>query len=119
MADYLSADMIHDLKKCLFKTKMAVEVQVHGKRYMERKGYRSLKSGKYRPGRLSADIKPVYGVIQLMSLFADRIERVRIMSASQSELKELSDALVGCSQNSLDCVIKGSYYVEVSPKRGK
>ena len=109
---YLSKETTQALKKLLHKTKTVPEIQVNGKTYMERKDYRQLQSD--RAG--FEQIMPVYGVVQLLNLFEERTERVRITSKSNSMVSDLHVQLKKIAPVIPDIIVANRNEIEIIPQ---
>ena len=109
---YLSKQTTQALKKLLHKTKTVPEIQVNGKTYMERKDYRQLQAD--RAG--FEQIMPVYGVVQLLNLFEERTERVRITSKSNSMVSDLHLQLKKIVPVIPDIIVANRNEIEIIPQ---
>ena len=109
---YLSKETTQALKKLLHKTKTVPEIQVNGKTYMERKDYRQLQND----GVGFEKIMPVYGVVQLLNLFEERTERVRITSKSNSMVSDLHVQLKKLVPVIPDIIVANRNEIEIIPQ---
>ena len=109
---YLSKETTQALKKLLHNTKTVPEIQVNGKTYMERKDYRRLQGN--RAG--FEKIMPVYGVVQLLNLFEERTERVRITSKSNSMVSDLHVQLKKLVPVIPDIIVANRNEIEIIPQ---
>ena len=114
---YLSKETTRALKKLLYKTKTVPEIQVKGKIYMERKDYKRLQNSSdvatiYGLGQ----VQPVYGVVQLLNLFEEKTERVRITSKSNSTISDLRAQLQRNVPVITDMIIANRNVIEIVPK---
>ena len=109
---YLSKETTRALKKLLHNTKTVPEIQVNGKTYMERKDYRKLQGN--RAG--FEKIMPVYGVVQLLNLFEERTERVRITSKSNSMVSDLHVQLKKLVLVIPDIIVANRNEIEIIPQ---
>ena len=109
---YLSKQTTQALKKLLHKTKTVPEIQVNGKTYMERKDYRQLQND----GAGFEQIMPVYGVVQLLNLFEERTERVRITSKSNSMVSDLHVQLKKIVPVIPDIIVANRNEIEIIPQ---
>lgn len=109
---YLSKETTQALKKLLHKTKTVPEIQVNGKTYMERKDYRQLQND----GVGFEKIMPVYGVVQLLNLFEERTERVRITSKSNSMVSDLHVQLKKIVPVIPDIIVANRNEIEIIPQ---
>ena len=116
---YLSKETTQALKKLLYKTKTIPEIQVKGKIYMERKDYRRLQSsGEAATVYELEQVLPVYGVVQLLNLFEEKTERVRISSKSNSTVSGLRAQLQNNASAIPDMIILYRNAIEIVPKAG-
>ena len=115
-SNYLSEDIAHVLREILHKSKTKPEVQVNGKIYVERKDYHPLKKSAAAKYRQDTGIEPVYGVLQLLQLFEDRIEKVKAFSQSESQLMELGRLLEKSLPEDKGQIIRGKNYIEIRPE---
>ena len=114
---YLSKETTQALKKLLYKTKTIPEIQVKGKIYMERKDYRRLQSsGEAATVYELEQVLPVYGVVQLLNLFEEKTERVRISSKSNSTVSGLRAQLQNNASAIPDMIILYRNAIEIVPK---
>ena len=116
---YLSKETTRALKNLLNKTKMVPEIQVKGKVYMERKDYRRLQSsGDAATVYGLEQVLTVYGVVQLLNLFEEKTERVRISSKSNSTVSDLRTQLQNNAPVIPDMIIAYKNAIEIIPKAG-
>ena len=109
---YLSKETTRALKKLLYKTKTVPEIQINGKTYMERKDYRQLQNDCAG----FEQIMPVYGVVQLLNLFEERTERVRITSKSNSMVSDLHLQLKKIVPVIPDIIVANRNEIEIIPQ---
>ena len=115
---YLSKETTQVLKKLLCKTKAVPEIQVKGKVYMERKDYRQIQQNE--PAAITGgfgQINPVYGVVQLLNLFDEKTERVRITSKSKSIVSDLYTQLTEIIPDVPDTIVAKRNEIEILPSR--
>ena len=114
---YLSKATTQALKSLLYKTKTVPEIQVNGKVYMERKDYRRLQGNNTDTNNCGLEqVMPVYGVVQLLNLFEERTERVRITSKSNSMVSDLYVQLKNIVPVIPDMIVAGRNEIEIVPE---
>ena len=84
---------------------------------MERKDYKRLQNSSdvatiYGLGQ----VQPVYGVVQLLNLFEEKTERVRITSKSNSTISDLRAQLQRNVPVITDMIIANRNVIEIVPK---
>ncbi len=102
---------ILDIKAVLNNRNIIVEIYVNDNIYIERRDYKSIEQGKIKFVDITRVLKedvPVYGVLQLLDLFNDRIEKIIVYSLIDEDLevleeriKKLADVNVNRSSNTL------------------
>lgn len=113
---YLSKETTQGLKKLLDKTKTITEIQVNGKVYMERKDYRTLQNiDEIANDHNFRQIKPVYGAAQLLNLFEEKTERVRISSKSSGAVSDFYAQMKKTMPAVPDMIIANKNEIEILP----
>lgn len=109
---FFNSKTIHDIKIVLNNRKIAFEIYVNGKAYIERRDYKKIEQGKMN--LVNADdilnlATPVYGALQLLDLFNERIEKIRIFSSTyvtmdsvERDVKKLTNINTNRSVNVLE-----------------
>ena len=114
---YLSKETTQALKQLLYKTKTVPEIQVNGKVYMERRDYRRLQGNDTGiTGYDFEHVLPVYGVVQLLNLFGETTERVRITSRSNGMVSDLYAQLKHIVPVIPDRIIANKSEIEIFPE---
>ena len=83
--NFFNKDTINKIKLVLNNRRIIVEIYVNGKAYIERRDYKKIEEGKMRFVEAEEILRlatPVYGALQLLDLFNERIEKIRIFSTS-------------------------------------
>lgn len=95
-SNYIDGKCIKDIKSILEEFDVIVEVNAIGKTYIERKNYNKIKTGNV-PGRNKLDIMqnrvPVMGVLQLLDIHHNRIEKITVFSPYKEILNEVYEDL--------------------------
>ncbi len=114
---YLSKETTQGLKSLLNKTKTITEIQVNGKVYMERKDYRKLqKIEEIANDKNFRRIKPVYGAIQLLNLFEEKTERVRISSKSSGKVSDFYEQMTKTMPAIPDLIVANGNEIVIIPQ---
>lgn len=82
---FFNNETINKIKLVLNNRRIIVEIYVNGKSYIERRDYKKIEEGKMRLVEADEILRvatPVYGALQLLDLFNERIEKIRIFSTT-------------------------------------
>lgn len=114
---YLSKETTQSLKSLLNKTETVTEIQVNGQVYMERKDYRKLqKIDEIANDSNFRQIKPVYGAIQLLNLFEEQTERIRISAKSSGMVSDFYEKMTETMPAVPDQIVANGNEIVIIPQ---
>lgn len=114
---YLSKETTRSLKSLLNKTETITEIQVKGKVYMELKDYRKLqKIDEIANDSSFRQIKPVYGAIQLLNLFEEQTERIRISAKSNGMVSDFYEKMTQSMPAVPDQIVANGNEIVIIPQ---
>ncbi len=114
---YLSKETTRSLKSLLNKTETITEIQVKGQVYMERKDYRKLqKIDEIANDSNFRQIKPVYGAIQLLNLFEEQTERIRISAKSSGMVSDFYEKMTETMPAVPDQIVANGNEIVIIPQ---
>lgn len=97
---FFNNETISKIKSVLNNRRIIFEIYVNGKAYIDRRDYKKIQEGKMKLVNSDEILRlttPVYGALQLLDLFNERIEKIRIFSTTymtmdgvERDMKELT-----------------------------